>query len=135
MKKDLAACSFLVVDDDEFTCQAITHVLSNLGCTQTFFTTNSDEAYVLGSHKRPDFVLLDIHMPDVDVWTLLKRLRKVSPESIYVMVTSSTQLADLNQSMDSQADGYCIKPVLPYSLPDILKNARRNRVRMQTRSG
>lgn len=130
MNDDLGECSYLVVDDDAIVCQAIASVLTHIGCRETFFTSDSDEAFTFASLKKPDFVLLDIHMPEVDGWSLMKQMRQVSPNSIFVLVTSSTQLADLKQSVDSCAHGYCIKPVLPYTLPDILTNARRNRVRM-----
>ncbi len=128
MKDDLRECSYLVVDDDDFTCQAIVNVLANIGCIKTFATCDTEEAFHIANQQRPDFVLLDIYMPETDGWTLLKRLRQVSAESVFVMVTSSTQLADLNESLDSRADGYCIKPVVPYSLAGILKKARSKRL-------
>ena len=128
MKNELKNCSYLVVDDDDFTCQAIANVLEKIGCSKTFYTSDSEEAYHIAHQNRPDFVLLDIYMPETDGWTLLKRLRQVSPDSVFVMVTSSTQLADLKESLNLRADGYCIKPVLPYSLSKILNKARSNRM-------
>jgi CheY-like chemotaxis protein len=129
MKDDLRHCSYLVVDDDDFTCQAIANVLSNIGCTRVFAACDAEEAFNIADKKRPDFVLLDIYMPETDGWTLLQRMRQVTPDSVFVMVTSSTQLDDLNESVELRADGYCIKPVVPYSFSDILKKARNNRMK------
>ena len=128
MEADLKDCSYLVVDDDDFTCQAIAHVLATVGCHQVSMTCDADEALKIGRLEQPNFVLLDIYMPEADGWTVLKRLRNVTPKSVFIMVTSSTQLADVHEASDSRADGYCIKPVLPYSLPGILKKARDHRL-------
>ncbi len=131
MKEELGDCSYLVVDDDAFACVAIVNVLENIGCSKVFSTCDCEDACSIATKKQPDFVLIDIHMPGTDGWTVLKRLRKVSPNSVFLMVSSSTQLADLNASVELRADGYVIKPVLPYSFPGILNKARSKTMKRQ----
>lgn len=109
--KQLAQCTYLLVDDDAFAMEVLGHALNRLGATRIHQASNMEEALDLAGRVRPDFVLLDLYMPDADGWTVLKRLRALLPSTPVVMVTGSVRPADFRQSLESHVDGYCIKPV------------------------
>ena len=111
--ENLAEYAYLVVDDDEFSREFVVTVLRHLGCKAVHCAPDSDTAIVLARQHRPDFVLLDIYMPEVDGWTFLTKLRKTMPNAAVIMITGSGRPADFKKSMAETVDGYCIKPVSP----------------------
>ena len=109
----LSDYTYLVVDDDEFSREFVVTVLGHLGCKTVHCAPDSDSAIVLARQHKPDFVLLDIYMPEVDGWTFLEKLRKTMPHATVIMITGSGKPADFRKSMAETVDGYCIKPVSP----------------------
>ena len=122
-KDELSQCSFLVIDDDEFQRDIVTSVLERIGGTRIFSASDSDSACKLAQQHKPDFVLLDIYMPQVDGWALLDQLRRIHPGLVVIMVTGSHSPADFGKSMDRRVDGFCIKPVLPDIMLKTLSSA------------
>lgn len=58
---------------------------------------------------RPDLVLLDVMMPDMDGWETLTRLRGVSDIPI-IMLTAKDEQADIVKGLHLGADDYIVKP-------------------------
>ncbi|MBK9440433.1 MAG: response regulator [Comamonadaceae bacterium] len=119
--------SFLVIDDDDFSCDIVSSALNAIGGTRIHCAKDSQNALSLARQYPPDFVLLDIYMPQTDGWTLLGQLRRLAPNAAIVMVTGSSTPADFRKSMDEQADGYCIKPVSSMIMRKTLMGARLRR--------
>ncbi len=127
MDSSWSQTSFLVVDDDEFACEVLTGVLRHLGASRVTSASDGDSALRLASQLRPDFVLLDIYMPQDDGWILLGQLRRALPNAAIIMVTGSGMQADFLKSMDEHADGFCIKPVSSEIMNKALLSAQRRR--------
>lgn len=72
---------------------------------------------------RPDLILLDINMPKMDGYAVLKELK--ADESLrsipVVMLTSSDQEEDVEKSYQEGANSFISKPVESEKLEDILK--------------
>lgn len=124
---EIGKFSYLIVDDDDFSHEVLTGVLASLGAKQINSAMDGESALRLARQLRPDFILLDIYMPNIDGWAVLDQLRSALPQVVVVMVTGSVLPADFNKSMDQQVDGYCIKPVLPEILRKTLVNASSRR--------
>ncbi len=74
--------------------------------------------------KRPDLVLLDINMPDMDGFETLEKM-KADPElrSIpVVMLTTSDADEDIVKSYEHGASTFLQKPVDPSKMQDVLKH-------------
>ncbi len=119
--------SFLVVDDDEFSRDVVSSALSAVGGIRIFCANDGQSALNLAKQHRPDYVLLDIYMPQTNGWALLAQLRRVAPAAAIIMVTGSSMPADFTKSMDECADGYCIKPVSSLIMRKTLIGARQRR--------
>ncbi|MCU7816213.1 MAG: response regulator [Candidatus Thiodiazotropha sp. (ex Rostrolucina anterorostrata)] len=63
----------------------------------------------------PDFILLDIQLPDIDGYKVLQRIRaSEEARSIpIVAMTSYAMVGDREKLMDSGCDGYIEKPIDP----------------------
>jgi CheY-like chemotaxis protein len=64
----------LVVDDDEFTCDAIRRLLTRMGYS-TACASSGTEALNLLEQVRPDVIVLDWMMPEMDGLEVLRKLR------------------------------------------------------------
>ncbi len=126
-EKEFQQYSYLVVDDDEFSREFINNVLTHLGCHNIQNAPDSETALRLARQNKPDFVLLDIYMPEVDGWTFLGQLRKTMPSAVVIMITGSGRPADFKKSLAETVDGYCIKPVSPGVMQRTLERARDSR--------
>jgi CheY-like chemotaxis protein len=65
----------LVVDDDDGTLEAIAELLRDAGYHPSTATTG-DEALSRLQNWRPDLLLMDLIMPNMDGWELLARLEE-----------------------------------------------------------
>ena len=71
---------------------------------------NGLEAVALYKEHKPDAVLLDITMPEMDGLTALKEIRRLDPEASVVMVTGMQQQAVIVDALKSGAKDFVIKP-------------------------
>ncbi len=99
----------LVIDDD----LAITELMSMLLKTHGFdvFTSNSGvEGVKFVKEKKPNVVLLDLMMPDLDGWQVCKALRTFSNVPILILsaINDPSMVASV---LDAGADDFLVKPV------------------------
>jgi len=77
---------------------------------------------------RPDMILIDINMPDMDGYTLTSRIRALEgfAEIPIVALTANVMRGDREKSLEAGCDGYIQKPVDIDLLPDqILRYLRK----------
>ena len=72
---------------------------------------------------KPDVVLLDMRMPELDGLACLERLRKHDPKIAVVMLSSYSDEAQIEAARQAGALGYVIKTVEPVDLAEVLRQA------------
>ncbi len=83
----------------------------------------------------PDLVLLDIMMPDMDGFTVLKLIREQSQIPV-IMLTAKSEEADIVQGLELGADDYITKPFSPRELTSRIRAVlRRSAARSEEESG
>ncbi len=99
-----------IVEDDDSIRQLVLYALKNSGYEAQGFPSGSD-FFAVASHNPPEFLLLDIMLPDMDGMEILKRVRKSSFAHIPVMMlTAKGSEFDKVSALDSGADDYLTKP-------------------------
>jgi two-component system OmpR family response regulator len=98
----------LVVDDDEVTRRMIADALVAEGYTVRAAASGA-EAIRSVRRRRPDLILLDVHMPGVDGWQVLEELRSAAGPQTPVVVMTAGYLAQ-DRALSSGAQGYLGKP-------------------------
>ncbi len=84
-----------------------------------------EEAVTLCDQHRPDVLLLDLSMPDLDGIEVTKRLRDVSPDTKVVVFTSFSDRERIVQALDAGAVGYLLKDAEPDELHAAVQAAAR----------
>jgi DNA-binding NarL/FixJ family response regulator len=84
-----------------------------------------EEAVALCAEHRPDVLLLDLSMPDVDGIEVTKRLRDASPDTRVVVFTSFSDRERIVQALDAGAVGYLLKDAEPEELHAAVQAASR----------
>jgi DNA-binding NarL/FixJ family response regulator len=70
---------------------------------------NGQDAIHLVKGSRPDLVLLDINMPRVDGFSVLRAIKKDSPGTRVLMLTVHESDQYVHEAFRAGADGYCLK--------------------------
>ncbi|MFZ2412322.1 MAG: response regulator [Candidatus Methanoperedens sp.] len=100
----------LIVDDEPDTLELIKLVLES-GGFETMLAANGMEALVQIERTKPDLVLLDIMMPDMDGWDVFRRIKEINPKIPIAILTAKAQNIDKLLGLHVlKADDYITKP-------------------------
>ncbi len=114
MAHNLAGKTVLVVDDESRMVEFIAMNLELEGF-RVVRAANGSEALEKASRERPDLVLLDIMMPEMDGFETLAGLRETSSVPV-IFLTAKGEEADRIRGLDLGADDYITKPFSPREL-------------------
>lgn len=113
----------LVIDDDQDQIEFIQRTLENSG----YQVTSAQDGHT-GLRAvfdiRPDIILLDIIMPNMDGFETCRRIREITDIPI-VMLTNRRSDQDLIDGLEAGADDYIMKPVAPDVLEARIKTVMR----------
>ena len=98
----------LVIDDDINLCQMMEFILTGEGAT-TYTALDGREGLQLFYEHRPDLVILDVRMPDVNGWETCRQIRLLTSVPI-IMLTTLDKDQDVIKGLDSGADDFVSKP-------------------------
>ena len=107
----------LIVDDDLDTLRLIGLMLQHQGY-RIVAASSGIQAIALSQGDKPDMVLLDIMMPDMDGYEVARKLRSDPATSSIpiIMFTAKTQVDDKVEGFEAGADDYLTKPTQPREL-------------------
>jgi len=98
----------LVVDDDSNICELLRLYLEKEGY-RVITAMNGKEALSLFRSEAPSMILLDIMLPVLDGWQVLREIRKESLVPI-IMITAKGETFDKVLGLELGADDYIAKP-------------------------
>jgi len=111
----------LVVDDEDALRTVLSKELSSAGY-EVSTASDGDEAISVVQNKKFDLVLLDIKMPKVDGFEVLKFIKKTYPAIKVIMLTGFADLKNAIESKKHGAEDFVSKP---YDLVDLLTTIER----------
>jgi CheY-like chemotaxis protein len=113
----------LIVDDAESTRLKLARILARSLRANLTLAGTSEQALRLAGHRVYDAILLDLALPGIGGYELLRRIRADSPNAATPVVVVSA-LADpqsKDRTLAAGANGYVLKPVERRSLMAALK--------------
>jgi two-component system chemotaxis response regulator CheY len=100
----------IIVDDEAFIRQVLSRILERLGLEVVAVADRGATVVDLYAEHRPDVVIMDIAMPEVDGLTTLGHLREFDPEAKVVICTSFSSRKYLDEAESLGAAAFLNKP-------------------------
>jgi DNA-binding response OmpR family regulator len=112
--------TILLVEDDRFLRRAAEAMLQRRGFT-VFTASDGEEAVRLAREAQPSVVLLDVIMPKLQGFEVLRILKEdpATTRTPVIMLSNLGQESDVQRALDRGARGYFVKANL--SLEDLVK--------------
>ena len=99
----------LIVEDDERIGATMLRALSSSGYEAAWVRCGGD-AIAAVTARRPDLVLLDLGLPDLDGLEVCRRIHELEPTLDVIMVTARDEELDIVVGLDAGAVDYVTKP-------------------------
>ena len=110
----------LVVDDEPNIAELLGMALRYEGW-QTTLTHTGSKAVAAAKDVKPDVVVLDMMLPDIDGMQVLKRLRENAPDVPVLFLTAKDAVEDRVAGLTAGGDDYVTKP---FSLEEVVARLR-----------
>ncbi len=102
--------TILIVDDDDDLREALAEQIDQEDDLQSIQAANAASGLETARTGRPDLILLDVDLPDMDGRHLCKTLRDEGIGAPVIMLTASSTDTDTIQGLEAGADDYVAKP-------------------------
>ena len=113
--------TLLVIDDEPAICQSLEFALEDKYRVCTF--TDPDDALASLQHMEAALVLLDLKIGSHDGTEVLKEIKRISPDTVVIMMTAYGSISSSVEAMRNGAFYYLTKPVLTDELHVLLAKA------------
>ena len=110
---DLHGKRILLIDDDPYALRLLEYTFSHAGA-QVYAATNGQDGLRLLNFcaHRPDLVILDVMMSEMDGWEVSQRIRQLSDVPI-IILSASDREEDIVRGLECGAVDYMLKPCNP----------------------
>lgn len=112
----------LVIEDNENNMELITFILE-ANNYQTLRAETGQMGVEIALQERPDFIILDIQLPDIMGTDVLKMIRasEISSSIPIIAMTSYAMAGDREKLLNAGCDGYIEKPIDPLIVMNQIK--------------
>ncbi|MBO5055952.1 MAG: response regulator [Lachnospiraceae bacterium] len=115
------AKNILIVDDAAFMRMMIKDILTKNGYNVVGEAENGAKAFEKYNEIKPDLVLMDITMPEVDGIQALKNIKAADPGAKIIMCSAMGQQAMVIESIQAGAKDFIVKPFQPDRVLEAVK--------------
>lgn len=123
---DMEKKSVLIIDDAPFMRKVLAEILEKHGLNIIGSAAEGTTGVAMYADLKPDLVILDIGMPEVDGIEVLRRIRKMDRAANIIMCSAKGQLRTILQCVEEGAGDFIVKPFQQEALLEALhvKNKR-----------
>ena len=109
------AVKILLLEDDRILCQSLQEYLESEGF-DVDTAHRGEEVFDLSYEQRYDLYILDINVPDMNGFDILRSLKDAGDSTPAIYITALTDVNSLSKGFESGADDYIKKPFDPEEL-------------------
>lgn len=110
----------LVVDDSPYIQRSLAKILEKNRCEIVGMASNGLEAVKKYKELRPDFMTLDLVMPQMGGLQTLTLIKKIDPEAVVIMVSSISGKDKIVDCAKMGASHYILKPFEEEKVVEVL---------------
>ena len=118
----------LIVEDDEAIANSVAYSLDRAGY-RTLRAGDGAQALRLFRQQRPDLVILDLMLPQMDGWRVTEELRREDPRVPVIVCSARTSEFDRVHGLEMGADDYVTKP---FSMKELLARVQAHLRRVES---
>jgi len=123
----------LCVDDHPLVRKGIASILANESTLKLVGEAgNGHEAVEMFRDLRPDVVLMDLRMPEMDGIEATKQIRKLDPEAKIIALTSYDGDQDIYKAIEAGVRGYILKEMVHTKVIDAIRTVQSGKRLMPT---
>lgn len=111
----------LVIDDEPGMQQIIQRIISPLGY-EIFFADDGNSALNSCEKTKPDLIIMDITLPDMECFEIMASLKKMHPGLVFVILTSISEVQTAVELVKNGAYDYISKP---FKIDDFVQLVKR----------
>ncbi|MBE9526159.1 MAG: response regulator transcription factor [Proteobacteria bacterium] len=112
----------LLIDDHTLFRAGLQGLLERMGIEVVASAGSGQEGLKIVSEKKPDVILLDMRMPDMDGIEVLKSLREQGEKMPIAILTTVDDESDLIEALQCGAQGFLLKGMQPDELVTALQD-------------
>ena len=112
----------IVIDDHSLFREGLEGLLTRRDIEVVASVGEGEKGIELAQQLRPDIILLDMRMPDINGLGVLARLKETDLDMPIAMLTTSSEERDLVEALRNGAKGYLLKDMEPDSLVVALRD-------------
>jgi signal transduction histidine kinase len=116
------------VDDDPLALTAASLLLDRQGYSTRGFTDPRKLIAVLGQEAKPQLILADLYMPEMNGNDLVQRVHELAPDVAVTIMTSARDLDGTVNAINRGAFGFLLKPIVPEQLEWLISRLLREQV-------
>ena len=117
------AIRLMLADDHRMLREGLRRSLSDEGFDVVGEASDGDEAVRLADSVRPDVILMDVTMPDVDGVEATRRIHQAHPDIRVVMLTMHADQSVIADALRAGASGYLVKDCSTDEIADAVRQA------------
>jgi DNA-binding NarL/FixJ family response regulator len=106
----------ILVDDHQLLRKGLIKILNANGFTNIIEAANGEELLEILKNTRPDIILLDLHMPKMNGFESMKRIKEVNSHSKVLVLSMLDDHISIIQMIKLGVDGYLLKDSEPNEL-------------------
>jgi DNA-binding NarL/FixJ family response regulator len=110
------SAQIILVDDHQLLRKGLIKILNANGFTNIIEAANGEELLEILKNRGPDIILLDLHMPKMNGFESMKRIKQVNSNSKVLVLSMLDDHISIIQMIKSGVDGYLIKDSEPKEL-------------------
>jgi len=114
----------LVVEDNMDNYELVRFVLERAGY-DVFLAMNGRDGVAAARLQKPDLILMDLSMPEMDGWMAAEKLKadEITKSIPLYALSAHTLPSDRKRALDAGCDGYISKPIHMAGFLDIIESA------------